>query len=66
MSNTDTNAKSDGSSDIQQNGMAMVARTSAYWRQAVDSRSPTLSGAMQPSNGAGAIGESPGDGSNAN
>jgi len=66
MSSTDTNAKSDGSSAMLQNAMAMVARTSAYWRQAVDSRSPTLSGGMQPSSGDAVTGESPGDGSNAN
>jgi hypothetical protein len=63
MSNTDTNAKSDGSSAMLQNAKAMVARTSAYWRQAVDSRSPTLSGAMQQINGGAATGESRGDGS---
>lgn len=62
MSSTDTNAKSDGSSDIQQNARAMVARTSAYWRQAGDSRSPTLSGGMQPSSGDAATGESMGGG----
>ena len=62
MSSTDTNARSDGSSDIQQNARAMVLRTSAYWRQAGDSRSPTLSGAMQPNSGGAATGESMGGG----
>ena len=66
MSSTDTNARSDGSSDIQQNAKAMVARTSVCWQQAGDSRSQTLSGAMQPSNGDAETGESMGDGSNAN
>ena len=60
--NTATNAKSDGSSDIQQNAKAMVARTSAYWRQAGDSQSPTLSGGMRPNNGCAATGESVGGG----
>lgn len=64
--NTATNAKSDGSYDIQQNAKAMVERTSACWQSTGDSRSPTLSGAMQPSNGDAVTGESPGDGSNAN
>jgi uncharacterized membrane protein len=63
MSSTDTNAKSDGLSAMLQKAKAMVARTSAYWRQAVDSRSPTLSGAMQQINGGAATGESRGDGS---
>ena len=62
MSSTDTNAKSDGSSDMLLNAMAMVARTSSCWQQAGDSRSPTLSGAMQPSNGDAATGESRGGG----
>ena len=66
MSSTDTNAKSDGSSDMLLNAMAMVARTSAYWRQAGASQSPTLSGWMRPSNGDAVTGESMGDGSNAN
>ena len=62
MSNTDTNAKSDGSSAMLQNARAMVARTSACWQSTGDSRSPTLSGAMQPSNGDAATGESRGGG----
>ena len=66
MNSTDTNARSDGSYDIQQNAKAMVARTSAYWQSTVDSQSPMHSGGMQPSNGAVEIGESMGDGSNAN
>ena len=66
MSSTDTNAKSDGSSAMLQNAKAMVARTYAYWQSTVDSQSPMLSGARQPSNGAVEIGESMGDGSNAN
>ena len=66
LSNTDTNARSDGSSDIQQNARAMVLRTSVSWQSTVDSQSPMLSGARQPSNGAVEIGESMGDGSNAN
>ena len=62
LSSTDTNAKSDGSSDMLLNAMAMVARTSAYWRQAGDSQSPTLSGGMRPNNGDAATGESRGGG----
>ena len=66
MRNTDTNARSDGSSDIRQNARAMVARTSVCWQQAGDRQSPMLSGAMRPSSGDAVTGESPGDGSNAN
>lgn len=66
MSSTDTNARSDGSSDIQQNAKAMVARTSSCWQQAGDSKSPMHSGGMQPSNGDSVTEESMGDGSNAN
>ena len=66
MSSTDTNAKSDGSSDMLLNAMAMVARTSVCWQQAGDRQSPMLSGAMRPSSGDAVTGESPGDGSNAN
>lgn len=66
LSNTDTNARSDGLSDMLLTARAMVARTSACWQSTGDSRSPMLSGARQPNNGDAATGESMGDGSNAN